>query len=434
MPPPQRRAFLKGWSTVAEAQVAGSRPRVLFLAADLPWPRDGGGRIATLHILESMCRRCDVDLVAMADPVGEPDLEYLRSICHSVEVVNIPFTFGRHRLRQLAILLRSQASLDPYRLRKFRSRRFEAAVRRHLAETTYDIVHCDQFGALSYIALARRDSVATAVHHNVESDIYRLAARQAANPLRKLFAANERWKLERAERRLLARFDHVFVLAPDDAELVRALGVDRTSVIPMPAPEVAPRADVPPPPGHRILTLGSMSWYGVADGLMWFHDEVLPRVRASVPDVEWELVGPNAPASIRRLSDEPGILVTGYVEALEPHFDRARVGVVPLRIAGGVRLKLLDFMARGLPAVATSVGARGLDIPEGAGCYQRDDPGSFAAAVVDLLTDDAHWAEAAAAGRAFAREHHSTASLDRAIAQGTELAIEHHRHELGGRA
>ena len=416
-----------------DAHVVGPRPRVLFLAADLPWPPDGGGRIATIQILESMCRRGDVDLVAMADPVGQPDLAYLRSICHSVEVVNIPFTFGRHRLRQLAILLRSLASLDPYRLRKFRSRRFEAVVRTHLRETSYDIVHCDQFGALSYVGLAPRSVVATAAHHNVESDIYRLAARQARNPLRRLFAANECRKLERAERRLLARFDRVFVLAPDDAELLRALGVERTTVIPMPAPDVAPR-NAAPPPGHRILTLGSMSWYGVADGLMWFHDEVLPKVRAAVPDVEWELVGPNAPASIRRISAEPGILVTGYAEALAPHFDRARVGVVPLRIAGGVRLKLLDFMARGLPAVATSVGARGLDIPDGCGCFQRDDPDTFAAAVVDLLTDDGCWAETAAAGREFVREHHSTASLDRAIAAGIDLATQNRARELGGQA
>ena len=418
-------------SRAEESQAATPRPRALFLSADLPWPRDGGGRIATLHILESMCRHYDVDLVAMADPAGEPDLEYLRSICRSVEVVRIPFTFGRHRLRQLAVLLRSLASLDPYRLRKFRSRQFEIAVRSHLRVNTYDVVHCDQFGVMPYVRLAPRDVVTTAAHQNVESDIYRLAAQQAANPLRRVFSANERWKLARAERRWLARFDRVFVLAPDDAELLRGLGIDRTTAIPMPAPTPV-RRDRLPPPGRRVLTLGSMSWYGVADGLIWFHDEVLPRIRAAVPDVEWELVGPNAPASIRRLSGEPGILVTGYVEALAPYVARARVGIVPLRIAGGVRIKLLDFLAWGLPAVATSVGARGLDIPDGAGCYHRDEPDAFARAVVDLLTDDGRWAEAAAAGQAFVCEYHSTASLDRAMANGLELATETHRRDIGG--
>jgi glycosyltransferase involved in cell wall biosynthesis len=410
---------------------AARKPRALFLSADLPWPRDGGGRIATLHILESMCRRYDVDLVAMADPVCKPDLEYLRSICHSVEVVPIPFTFGRHRLRQLGVLLRSLASNEPYRLRKFRSKRFGDAVRQRLGEATYDVVHCDQFGAVPYVRLAPASAVTTAAHHNVESDIYRLAAQQATNPLRKWFAANERWKLARAERTWLGRFDRVFVLAVDDADLLRDLGVDRTTVIPMPAPVVGAQ-NLVPPAGHRILTLGSMSWYGVTDGLLWFHDHVLPRVRAAVPDVEWELVGPNAPAAIRRLSLDPQILVTGYAEVLAPHVARARVGIVPLRIAGGVRMKLLDFLARGLPTVSTSVGARGLELPEGAGCYQRDDPDSFADVVVALLTDDKRWLEVAAAGRRFILEHHCVANLDAAIKDGMLLARQQNR--AGGRA
>lgn len=412
----------------------GARPSALFLAADLPWPRDGGGRIATLHILESMCRRYDVDLVAMADPVAEPDLQYLRSICRSVEVVRIPFTFGRHRIRQLAVLLRSLASREPYRVRKFRSARFEAAVRRQLAGNRYDVFHCDQFGALPYVRLAPAEAVTTAVHHNVESDIYRLATEQASNPMRRLFASNERRKLARAERLELSAFDRVFVLAANDAELLRDLGIDRTTVIPMPAPKAprvapaqgAPTQSPPPPRGHRILSLGSMSWYGVADGLLWFHDDVLPAVRAAVPDVEWELVGPNAPASIRRLEGEPGVVVTGYAQEIAPHLQAARVGIVPLRIAGGVRLKLLDFLAWGLPAVATTVGARGLDIPEGSGCFQRDDPDAFAAAVVELLNDDALWTRVAGAGRDFVQRNHSAASLDEAMASGIEQAYRTH--------
>lgn len=406
---------------MVEAAPDRARPRALFLSADLPWPRDGGGRIATLHILESMCRRYDVDLVAMADPVGEPDLAYLRSICRSVEVVRIPFTFGQHRLRQTAVLLRSLASREPYRLRKFRSRRFEAVVRRRLRETAYEVVHFDQFGAVPYVRLTPPEAITTAAHHNVESDIYRLAAHRTANPVRRVFAANERAKLARAERRWLNRVDRVFVLAQDDAELLRGLGVERTTLAPMPAPDAAARDRVPPP-GRRLLTLGSMSWYGVADGLMWFHDEVLPAISAAVPDVEWELVGPNAPAAIQRLAREPGIMVTGYAEVLAPHLAAARVGIVPLRIAGGVRMKLLDFLAAGLPAVSTSVGARGLEIPEGAGCFERDDPREFAAAVIELLTDDARWAAAVSAGQDFVREHRSAAALDLALERGIDLA------------
>ena len=396
--------------------VSGKLGQALFLAADLPWPRDGGGRIATLHVLEAMCRMFDVDLVSMADPEREPDLQYLRSICRSVEVIAIPFTFGRHRIRQSVVFGRSLLSTEPYRIRKFRSRKFEAAVRRRLGIDRYDLLHCDGFGTIPYAQLAPVDLPVTTADQNVESDIYRLA--------RLLLASIEERKLRRAESSRLPGFDRVFVVAPADADILRRLGVERITVLPMPAPGLWERRQSPPAT-PRIISIGSMSWYGVADGLLWFHDRVLPLVRERVPDVQWELVGPHAPAAIRRLAGEPGVRVTGYVREVAPHAAQARVEVVPLRIAGGVRMKLLDCLAWGLPAVSTSVGARGLEFQEGSGCFRQDDPVGFADKVVQLLTDDRLWLLTAEAGRQFVSEHHSVAKFDEAVASGTQAAIRH---------
>jgi glycosyltransferase involved in cell wall biosynthesis len=396
--------------------------RALFLAADLPWPRDGGGRIATLHVLEAMCRSYDVDLVAMADPLGEPDLEYLRSICSSVEVISIPFTFGRHRIRQSIVFGRSLLSREPYRVRKFRNRGFEAAVRGCLANGRYDLLHCDALGTVGYARLAPPDLPLTMLDHNVESEIYRLASVHERSPIRRLFAWIEERKLRRVESSRLPAFDRVFVLAPEDADLLRRLGVARITALPMPAPGAwEPREG--PPPGRRIISVGSMSWYGVSDGLVWFHDRVLRLVRERVPDVEWELIGPHAPAAIRRVGREPGIRVTGYVQDLAPHAARARVEIVPLRIAGGVRMKLLDCLAWGLPAVSTSIGARGLEFPEGAGCFRQNDPVGFADKVVRLLTDDELWVRTAQAGRRFVAESHSVARFEEALSSGLQAAI-----------
>lgn len=406
------------------AGVTLSKARALFIAADLPWPADGGGRIATLHVLRAMSRRYEVDLLAMADPIGEPDLGPLRSICRSVEVVAIPFTFGRHRIRQSVEFGRSLLSGEPYRLRKFQSRELEAAVRRRLETGHYDLLHCDQFGAVPYARLAPPDLPTTMTHQNVESEIYRLAGHRAASPIRRLLAAVEERKLRRAESVRLRLFDRVFVLAAEDVDLLRQLGVERTTVLPMPAPSLwEPRLS--PPAGRRIISVGSMSWYGVADGLLWFHDQVLPLVRERVADVEWELVGPNVPPAIRRLGEEPDVHVTGYVQEMAPHVAQARVGIVPLRIAGGIRMKLLDCLAWGLPAVSTSVGARGLEFGDGVGCYRRDDPVGFADAIVQLLTDDELWTRTAQAGRQFVSERHSVARLDAAIGSGVDAAVQH---------
>jgi len=169
-----------------------------------------------------------------------------------------------------------------------------------------------------------------------------------------------------------------------------------------------------------------MSWTGVASGLLWFHDEVLPLIRREVPDVEWELVGANAPSAIRKLDGEPGITVAGYVDDAAPHLRAARVGIVPLHIAGGIRIKLLNVLGLGLPSVATSVGARGLTFTDGEGCFRRDDPEGFARAVTQLLLDDGLWMRTVERGRAFVAREHSQSRFEAEIDAGIAAAVERH--------
>lgn len=396
------------------------RLRVLFVAADLPWPPDGGGRIATLRNLQAFASFSDVDLVALADPIGVLDTSQLERLCRSVTIVGQPFTFGRHRVRQSVEAATSLFSRWPYRLRKFRSRAFKNALAGLRSAAAYDLVHFDQLGVAQYWSPGLP---ATYSCQNVESDVYRLAVATARTRLARLWARQEALKLRFAERRLLPRFDEVFVLAPEDAKLVMDLGARRTRVLPMPAPQIhGTRAAAPGRP--RILSLGTMSWFGVEDGLLWFRQAVYPLIRAAVPDVEWTLAGPNAGPMLRRLDGVEGISLLGYVEDLEPVLAAARVAIVPLHVGGGIRMKLLDLMAAGVPAVATSVGARGLAFADGEGCFRRDDPAAFAEAVIELLKDNTLWRSTVRSGRSYLADHHTPELLQASIRAGVAEVLE----------
>jgi glycosyltransferase involved in cell wall biosynthesis len=395
----------------------------LFLAADAPWPPDGGGRIATLRVLEAMVRERPVDLVALADPHQPLDLTYLRSICRLVEIVEHPFTLGRHRARQLGVAIRSLASRDPYRLRKFRSRQLAARLAELKRQTRYRFVHHDQFGVAPYVDPRLPATLTT---QNVESEIYRLGARGAHGIVRRAWARIEASKLRRAEPRLCRRFDTVFVLSEHDAGLLNDLGVPGARVLPIPvdAPDVAPSRQ---PPGPQLLTIGSMSWFGVEDGLLWFHDQVLPRVRATIPDVRWHLVGPGAGPRIRAIADGERIVAHGYLADAEPMVSASRVCLVPLHVAGGVRIKLIEMLARGMPCVATTVGAQGLSFADGEGCFRRDDPDAFADAVIRLLSDDELWRSTALRGWQYVRRSHTRDAIASALEEGIDLALRRHR-------
>lgn len=407
---------------------AAQRPRALFVSADLPWPPDGGGRIATLRSLRGIASLYETDLVALADPIGDPDLSQLERLCRRVIVIRKPFTFGRHRLRQGAEAVRSLFSIDPYRLRKFRSGELARVLAQLRTETRYDIVHFDQFGVAPYWAPGTLTSYSC---QNVELDIYRLAATTSRNPATRLWAWQEGAKLRRSERRLLPQFDVVMALAAGDGELLRSLGARSVHVIPMPAPPLRPIGN--PPEEPIVLSLGTMSWFGVQDGLLWFYREVYPLVREQIPAVRWEIVGPNASAAIRKLDGSERITVRGYVEDLEPVLESARVAVVPLHIAGGVRMKLLDLMAAGIPSVSTSVGARGLLFQEGEGGFRRDDPRGFADALVALLVDDELWSRTVCQGQLYVAQHHTEGRFVEALEEALSPPIQDHPWSIGER-
>lgn len=395
------------------------RPQVLFVSADLPWPPDGGGRIATLRNLEAFSSFCDVDVVALADLTESPDLTELRRICRSVWVVDHPFTFGRHRVRQSLTALLSVASRWPYRLRKFRSLELERVLDGMLSTGRYDLVHFDQFGVVPY---NRSSLPSTYACQNVESNVYSLAASGARGRLARLWSRLEAAKLRRAEQRFLGTFDEVFVLAPEDVALLGDIGITRTRLTPMPAPTV--RDPVSWPPESRVITtLGTMSWFGVEDGLLWFRNEIYPRIRQQVPDASWQLIGPNASRALQDLDGTDGIRVRGYLPDIGPALAATRAAVVPLQIAGGIRMKLLDLMAAGVPSVATSLGARGLSFADGVGCFRRDDPASFAEAVTRLLTDNDLWVRTVSSGRTYLGVHHTAAIHAAAVRESVATIV-----------
>ena len=198
---------------------------ILFVSADLPWPPDGGGRIATLRVLESMATDRSVDLVALSDS-PDVDLSRLRSICRRVVVIPHPFTFGRHPVRQLTLAAVSAASGTPYRVAKFRSRRLSTTLAELKCETSYGLVHHDQFGVAEYHDPSLPSTLTT---QNIESELFRLGATQAGSPIERAWAGVEARRLRKAEPKLCAAFDHVFTLSSTDSALLADLGVARSS-------------------------------------------------------------------------------------------------------------------------------------------------------------------------------------------------------------
>jgi len=380
------------------------RPRVLVVASDLPWPLESGGKIASYRMIEGIARHHAVDLVSLADIDGPAETGALADLCESIEVVRVPFTFRRHRARQLAIAARAALTPTPYRLAKFRSAAAEAAVARARRTRRPDLVHFEQLGVAPY----RRPGLpATLCHHNIETNLYRLGARRAGDPVRRGWAALEAAKLARVEPRSCARFDHVFALTEADRGWLGRRGIGPSSVVSLGGAIEPLAAPTPPPPRPTLLTLGTMSWFGVEEGILWLAREIWPEVRRLVPAATWDLAGAHGGPAVRALDGRDGIHVRGRLEDVGAAFASARVVAVPLAIAGGMRLKIVDALSAGRPVVATALGAAGFESGGGQGVLAADDPAGFAGHVASLMTDDALWRSTAKRGLDHVRAVHA---------------------------
>ena len=232
----------------------------------------------------------------------------------------------------------------------------------------------------------------------------------------------QRWLLardvvhaRRVERRLLAELDAVAVVSDDDAALLTSGARPTARVLVVPnGVDVERYRPTPLPSRPSILMTGTFDYAPNVDGARWLCDEVLPRVRAEVPEATLTLVGRGPLPEVIALGERDGVALHADVPDMVPFLEAARVAVVPLRVGTGTRLKALEAMAAGRPVVGTSVGLEGLGIVPGIHAVVADDADAFAAAIVRVLRDDGHAEALATAGRALVVErYHWPALADR---------------------
>lgn len=141
----------------------------------------------------------------------------------------------------------------------------------------------------------------------------------------------------------------------------------------------------------ELLFIGSFAHDPNVDAVLFFCRDVLPLVYQQLPLARLTIVGVNPPAEVRALASG-SITVMGYVENLHPVFARSHVSVAPLRYGGGVKGKVGEAMAEGLPLVTTTVGAEGLNVTDGVEMLIANEPSLFAASIVKLANDPALYA------------------------------------------
>ena len=377
--------------------------KLLWLNAGLLLPLDKGGKLRTWHVMRHLAARHDITYLSFADASqSEADREGMREVCARLETVP-RLDPAKGTWRFYADAARYLVTPAPYAVAKYRSAAYRARLEQLLASGCYDAIVCDFLPPL--VNMPRRLPCPSILFtHNVEAEIWRRHAENAANPVARA-ALTQQWRrMLRFEADALARFELVLAVSEADGRTFARLypgaleapvhvvqtGVDTRYFTPQ--PDAAVRT-------HMVFT-GSMDWLPNEDGMTYFCREILPRIRQSEPDATLSIVGRTPTPAVTRLAAIPGVEVTGRVDDVRPHIARGAVYVVPLRTGGAPRLKIFEAMSMAKAVVSTTVGAEGLPVTNGRDIDLADEPSRFAHAVVHLMRDgEARRAMEAAARR-----------------------------------
>jgi sugar transferase (PEP-CTERM/EpsH1 system associated) len=402
--------------------VAGGLMRILWLKTDLLLPLDKGGKLRTWHLMRHLARRHEITYLAFADP-DEPrdNLEGMHEVAAHVETIpraEVPKASPRFFARVAWHL----ADPLPYAVGQYRSAAYRRRVRALLDARNFDLVVADFL--FPVINLPQRlPCPAVLFTHNVEAEIWRRHAETATGRLRKALYGVQHRRMLRYEGRALRRFEGLLAVSDADRETFARLytGVERDAidVVPtgvdvdyfMPAPS--------PAQGTELVFTGSMDWLPNEDAMAWFCRDVLPHIRAEVPETRLSIVGRAPTPAVLRLAADHGVRVTGRVDDVRPYIHDAAVFVVPLRIGGGTRLKIFEAMAMAKAVVSTTVGAEGLPVTHQRDIVLADGEADFARAVVTLLRDVAARRQLEQAARQLVAERFDWSAvardLDRAL-------------------
>ena len=345
----------------------------------------GGGSIRQYHLLKRAAVHADVDLVL----VGQLTDDDLRGMLRKVKCIprpsdpltpwgSGPARTARRRVHNLATMLPgrppSEVALNSQVVK---------ALRAGVGDTSgYDVVQIEH-EHLAGLAPRHRSARWAITLHNLLSIRYSQRANVSHKPrVRRLWEADAR-RADAWERRITRRFDLIVAVSEEDAGTLsgrvavvpNGVDLDRFRVTRLPAE-------------HRMIFSGSFNYEPNIDGAEWLCEEILPRVRASVPDTTLLLVGREPDERVRRLASLPGVEAHFDVPAVAPLLESARVALVTLRQGSGTRLKALEAMAARRPLVGTDVGLEGLGLEDGVSACIAKSASDLADAVVRLMLDD----------------------------------------------
>jgi glycosyltransferase involved in cell wall biosynthesis len=403
--------------------------KILFLSQIVPYPPHGGVLQRGYNIIREISRDNDVYLMAFVHPdtLGTPELVedsklHLEQYCRSVDYFSLwPKKSSIHKYLAFAS---GFFYPRPFSTLAHRSVGFRRRMREIIEHNDVDVLHIDTIGLAPYYR--PEDNIPTVMtHHNIESALMARRSKVESIWLARYYVALQSKRLRAYEIEQSPRFDmNVMVSATDENELKAMAPTVNTTVVPngVDTEYFGVRDDTQE---LAVIYTGGMNMFANKDAVMHLIDDIWPRVKAQCPEAVFNIIGQDPPLELLNIArHDASIKVLGYVADIRPYVAGSAVYVVPLRVGGGTRLKVLDALSQGKAIVSTSVGCEGIEVTHGLDIYIEDEDNAFADRVVELFNDPQRRKQLGIEARKLAENKYAWASIGQVLLDAYQQVIE----------
>lgn len=351
---------------------------ILFIATHQAWPADSGIRIRDYHLAKQLAVHCHVSFVEFLHPSDD-------------ESRKPPASAGFHKVYSLrrnvkpyspAVILRGLAGPMPLTVLNYWSSDLAEQLRSIVQVGEFDSVQLESIHLWPYAGVIRSaPSQPSLVHdyHDVQSELMRRFGAATPNPLKRMVAGRTTHLLKKMEEDANVSCDALTVVSETEREHILRQS-PTANVHSIPNGVDCPYYDScyatqtgAPVNRNTLIFVGSMEAHANIDAVHQFVRDTWPLIRQRYPELKFVIVGRKPHPSIQALASS-SITVTGTVDDVRPFYNEALAMVVPIRVAGGTRLKILESMAAGVPVVSTTIGAEGIDGQDGVHFLRADTP------------------------------------------------------------
>lgn len=359
-----------------------------MLVHRIPFPPNKGDKVRSFHILQHLAQKYRVSVGAFVDDPA--DWQYqskLQALCDDVHLEKLSPKLGK--LRSLSGLLSGEALSLPF----YRSASMQQWVDQIIAQKNIRKVLIYSSQMAQYV-MNKPEMTRIADFVDIDSDKWLQYGQSKSWPLSWVYA-REGNKLRQFEIDVASRFDATtFVSGTEAADFRKLSGMRDDRVMHVNNgvntdyfnPELA-LPDPYQPAGTVLVFTGAMDYWPNIDAVEWFVQQVLPKLRAQVPTLQFYIVGARPTEAVLALARLPGVVVTGGVPDIRPYIRHATLAVAPLRIARGVQNKVLEAMALGKLVVASLQAAEGIEAESGKHMLVAADAAAFVATILAVLAE-----------------------------------------------